>query len=65
MIEFSIQDMTCMKCEKLIQDAVYAVDTSAEIDIDLENKRVAIISQSPPEYFENELRKKGFTPVCI
>lgn len=65
MIEFSIQDMTCMKCEKLIQDAAYTVDTSAEVDVDLANKRVAIISESPPEYFANELRKQGFTPVQI
>jgi len=65
MIEFDIQDMTCMKCEKIIQDAVYTVDTSAEVDIDLENKRVAIISKAPSAYFENELRKQGYTPVLL
>lgn len=65
MIEFDIQDMTCTKCEKLIQDAVYTVDTSAEVDIDLENKRVVIISKAPSAYFENELRKQGYTPVLL
>ena len=65
MIEFDIQDMTCMKCEKIIQDAVYTVDTAAEVDIDLDNKRVAIISKAPAAYFENELRKQGYTPVML
>lgn len=65
MIEFQVQDMTCKKCERLIQDAVYTVDTSAEIDIDLENKQVSIISDAPAALFENELKKQGYTPVLI
>lgn len=65
MIEFDIQDMTCVKCEKLIQDAVYTVDTSAEVDVDLKSKRVSIMSKAPPEHFENELRKQGYTPTLI
>lgn len=65
MIEFDIQDMTCMKCEKSIRTAVSTVDHSAEIDVDLENKRVAIISEFLPDAFENEIRKHGFTPVRV
>ena len=65
MIEFDIQDMTCRKCERLIQDAVYTVDTSAEVDVDLENKRVSIMSEAKADLFENELKKQGYTPVLI
>ena len=62
MLEFKVQDMTCQKCEKKIQDAVYTVDTGAEVDIDLEEKIVAIITEAPEKLFVNELRKAGFTP---
>lgn len=65
MIEFKVQDMTCQKCERLIQDAVYTVDTAAEVEVDLENKQVSIISGAPAALFENELKKQGYTPVLI
>ncbi len=65
MLEYRVQDMTCQKCEKLIQDAVYTVDTAAEVDIDLDTKTVSIISGAGAEHFENELRKAGFTPEPV
>lgn len=63
MIEFQVNDMTCGHCVATITKAVKSVDASAEVDIDLPNKRVRVHTLADAQAIENAINEAGYTPI--
>ena len=62
MIELQVQDMTCGHCAARVTKAVKAVDDTATVNVNLENKRVSITSSHGAVEFTEAIREAGYTP---
>lgn len=64
MIAFEVNDMTCGHCVKAITEAVKAVDSQADVRIDLTRHRVEIDpAASDAAALASVIRDAGYTPV--
>jgi len=64
-MKFRIPDMSCGHCVATIDKAITALDTNASVSCDLENRTVAIETNTPAENVEAALRKIGFEPDLV
>jgi copper chaperone len=64
MTTFEVKDMTCGHCIKAITQAVLAVDSTANVQIDLPSYRVQIESASAETELSNAIVKAGYSPVA-
>ena len=62
MIQFQVNDMTCGHCAATITKAVKAVDSAAQVEIDLAAHRVRIESAQSGEILEKAIRAAGYSP---
>lgn len=62
MIEFKVNDMSCGGCVNAVTRAVKQVEPAAEVDINLDTKRVRINGSNNAEALRNAIRDAGFTP---
>jgi copper chaperone len=62
MIEFKVNDMSCGGCVNAVTRAVKQVDPAAEVDINLDTKRVRINGSSDIQALRNAISDAGFTP---
>jgi copper chaperone len=62
MIEYQVSDMTCGHCVSRVTKAVKEVDGNAQVDINLDSKRVRIESSRDGEDFAEAIREAGYTP---
>ena len=65
MIEFTVKDMTCGHCVATITEAVKAVDPDGRLEIDLEAKRVKVVSAMSAERLAAAITRAGFSPVPV
>ena len=65
MIEMNVPDMTCGHCIDTIRKAVSGVDEGASCDVDLDAKRVKVMSAMPPSDFVAALEGVGYSPVLV
>jgi copper chaperone len=63
MIEFTVPDMTCGHCVKVVTETVQRVDAAARLQIDLPSHKVQIDSTKPPAAFAAALAEEGYTPA--
>lgn len=62
MYQFSVEDMTCGHCVSRVTKAVRAVDSQAEIDISLRDKRVNVRSSAAQGEIAEAIKEAGYTP---
>lgn len=65
MIEIDVPDMTCSHCVATIRKAVGGVDAGASCDVDLNTKRVKVMSAMPPSDFVEALEGVGYSPILV
>lgn len=65
MVEFIIQDMTCGSCARKITEAITQLDSQAEVEIDLKNKQISIVSVLSDEALKADIAASGYTPVPV
>ena len=61
--QFTVKDMTCGHCEKVITDAVKALDRQATVQVDLANHRVTVNSIEPRDNITAVITEEGYTPT--
>ncbi len=62
MYQFSVEGMTCGHCVSRVTKAVKAVDSQAEIDISLRDKRVNVRSSAAQDVIGEAIQEAGYTP---
>jgi copper chaperone len=62
MYQFNVEDMTCGHCVGSVTQAVQAVDSHAEVDISLRDKRVSVRSSAAQDEIAQAIREAGYTP---
>ena len=65
MIEIQVGDMTCGHCVGRVTQAVKEVDPAAQVQVDLQSKRVSIASAAASAQFEQAIREAGYTPQAV
>ncbi|HEX6268300.1 MAG TPA: heavy-metal-associated domain-containing protein [Burkholderiales bacterium] len=63
MIELSVKDMTCGHCAGAVTRAVKSVDPQANVEVDLESKRVRVDGGKPAEELIRALHAAGYPAV--
>jgi copper chaperone CopZ len=61
MIRLDVPNMKSEQCRTTVLSALMGVDRSAECQVDLEGKKVALTSQFPPSDFIEALEEVGYT----
>lgn len=62
MIEFSIPNISCGHCAAAVTRTAKAVDSGAEVTVDVPARRVAIRSDQPGDTFAKALGEAGYAP---
>jgi copper chaperone len=62
MYQFNVEDMTCGHCISRVTKAVKAVDSQAQIDISLRDKRVNVRSSAAQDAIAEAIQEAGYTP---
>lgn len=66
MLTFRVDDMNCGGCTRSIANAVRAVDTTAQVQVDLARKHVRIQSAAGDEVlFRRAIAAAGFSAVPV
>lgn len=63
MIEFQVADMTCGHCASVITKAVKAVEADAQVEVDLQAKRVRVSGPADAQEVADAIREAGYTPL--
>ncbi|MEP1934540.1 MAG: heavy-metal-associated domain-containing protein [Roseibium sp.] len=64
-MKFSVPDMSCSHCVAAITKAVKAMDTTAVVSCDLENRTVTIDHPSSPDLLKTSILKAGYKADLI
>jgi copper chaperone len=60
MTTLNIPDMSCGHCKSAIEKAVATVDSSAQLDFDMENRRVRVLSTNSLDHILAALKSEGY-----
>lgn len=60
MIEFTLPDLSCGHCVKAVTRAAQGVDAQAQVAVELEARRVRILSLQPAARFRHALAQAGY-----
>ncbi len=60
MTTLNIPEISCGHCESAIETAVAKVDSSAQLDFDMENRRVRVLSNNPLDNILAALTSEGY-----
>ncbi len=63
-MQFRIDNMTCGGCAKSVTKAIHSVDPQAQIEIDLRQKRVSVLSTADVAAVTAVLEDVGYPP-CL
>ncbi len=63
MIQFTLPDMTCGHCVKVVTETVRRVDAQAQLQVDLPAHAVKIESGKPAADFAAALAEEGYAPA--
>jgi len=63
MIEFTVPDMSCGHCVKVVTETVRRIDAGADLKIDLPTHSVKIESPKPAADFAAALAEQGYAPA--
>lgn len=62
-MEFEVNDMTCGHCASHITKAIKDIDQSATVDVNLDQKRVKVVSETTPDEFLHAISEAGYSPT--
>jgi copper chaperone len=62
-MEFEVKDMTCGRCAGHITKAVKEMDQSATVEVNLDQKRVTVVSDATPEELLHAISEAGYSPT--
>lgn len=62
MYQFKVEDMTCGHCVSRVTKAVKDVDSQAQVDISLRDKRVNVGSSAAQDEIAQAIKAAGYTP---
>jgi copper chaperone len=62
MYQFKVEDMTCGHCVSRVTKAVKAVDSQAQVEISLRDKRVNVRSSAAQAVIAEAIQEAGYTP---
>ncbi|MDB5775000.1 MAG: heavy-metal-associated domain protein [Herbaspirillum sp.] len=62
-MQFLIGDMTCGHCAGAISKAIVAIDTGADVRIDLATKVANIVTAADAQQVAAAITDAGYTPV--
>lgn len=62
MYQFNVEDMTCGHCVSSVTKAVKAVDSQAQVDVSLRDKRVNVRSSAAQDEIAEAIKDAGYTP---
>lgn len=57
---FSVQGMSCNHCAKAVTKAVQQLDPQAQVQVDLEGKKVEVESTQPRESLAKAIADEGY-----
>lgn len=57
---FQVKGMTCGHCERAVIQAVQALDSAAEVKVDLAKGEVRVASDVPAERLMEAIREEGY-----
>ena len=63
MVELNVKEMTCGHCVRAVTQAVRNVDPQAQVQVDLDTKRVSVESQSSAGDLIRALGAAGYAAV--
>jgi copper chaperone len=63
MYQFNVEDMTCGHCVSRVTKAVKAIDSQAQVDISLRDKRVSVRSSATQDDIAQAIQEAGYTPT--
>ena len=61
-MQFQIDNMTCGGCARSVTKAIHSVDPEAQVDIDLPQKRVNVVSAADESAVAAVLKDVGYPP---
>lgn len=61
-MQFQVGDMACGGCARSVTKAIHSVDPQAKVDIDLDLKRVTVVSGADQSAVAAVLEDAGFPP---
>lgn len=64
MLQYSVQDMSCQHCVKVITQAVTEAVPGAQVEIDLARHLVWVDHVDDGEKIADAIRGAGYTPVA-
>ena len=64
MYQFNVEDMTCGHCVSRVTKAVKAVDSEAQVEISLRDKRVNVRSSAARDVIADAIQEAGYTPTA-
>jgi copper chaperone len=59
-MKFRIDNMTCGGCARSVTRTIQKLDPDAQVEIDVESRRVVVRSQASPEALTSALDAAGF-----
>lgn len=62
-MQFHIETMTCGGCARGVTRAIHKIDASAEVQIDIDRKDVAVTTTAPRDQIVAALTDAGFAPA--
>ena len=65
MLRLNVPDMTCSHCVRAVTSAVKEVEPTAEVQIDLEARRVRVQGAANAQQVESAIREAGYTPEAV
>jgi copper chaperone len=63
MIVLNLPDITCGHCASTVAQTCKLVDPAAKVEVDLNTKRVTILSNEDRQDFSEALTEAGYTPA--
>ena len=60
MVEITVRGMSCGPCARAVTNAVQSVDANAEVQVDLDTKRVSIDSTAPLPAISAAIEEAGY-----
>jgi len=63
-MKLSIPDMTCGHCKATVERTIIDIDSTADVEVDLERRTARVETTAPAEAILNALKAEGY-PAAV